>query len=190
MAELEADRIALDAALEAARTAPALAEEPPFPTPALPLLPRARRLRWILAAAAGAALVVASASIATAPRNSLDVFDAAPQAGDPVPPSWLLQARSVQSSDVRWIGQGRGWDVFVHLDPAGNICMTVVEADRGTGSCLAPDAFAEHGLRVELPFDGDVGFSSNPLRNFVTWGPQGGLQVKTGVVCETPDYPC
>jgi hypothetical protein len=191
MAELEADSVALDAALEAARAATALAEEPPpFPTPAARLLPRSRRLWWTLAAAAAAALLVASASVATAPRNSLDVFDAAQAAGDPTPPPWLLQARSVQASDVRWIGQGRGWDVFVHLDAAGHICMTVVEADRGTGSCLAPDAFAQHGLSVELPFDGNVGMSGNPPRNFVSWGPQGGLRVKTGVICETSVYPC
>ena len=191
MAELEADRLALDAAVEAARTATALAEEPPpFPTPALRLLPRSRRLRWTLAAAAAAALVVASASIAIAPRNSLDVFDTAQQAGDPAPPTWLLQARSVQASDVRWIGQGRGWDVFVHLDPAGQICMTVVEADRDTGSCLAPDAFAQHGLSVELPFDGNVGMSGNPPRSFVSWGPRGGLRIETGVICETSVYPC
>ena len=191
MAELEADRVALDAALKAARAATALAEEPPpFLTPASRLLPRSRKLLWTLAAAATAALLVASASVATAPRNSLDVFGAAQRAGDPAPPAWLLQARSVQASDVRWIGQGRGWDVFVHLDPAGHICMTVVEAGRGTGSCLAPDAFAQHGLSVELPFDGNVGMSGNPPRNFVSWGPRGGLRVETGVICETSVYPC
>lgn len=191
MAELEGDRLALDAALEAARAATALAEEPPpFPTPAPGLLPRSRRLRWTLAAAAAAALLAASASVATAPRDSLDVFDTAQATGGPTPPTWLLQARGVQASDVRWIGQGRGWDVFVHLDAAGQICMTVVEANRGTGSCLAPDAFAQRGLNVELPFDANVGMSGNPPRSFVSWGPQGGLRVETGVICATSVYPC
>ena len=187
---LDDDRSRLDEALASVDWSTPVAPEPQLRAPVALTLPNQRRLRMVLGGLAAASLVVGSVAAALAPADSLEVFASPASSTDPVPPAWLLQARSVEASAVRWIGEARGWDVFVLQDGSGHLCMTVVDGARGTGSCLTTVAFAAHGLSVELPFDSSAGFSGNPPRNFASWGPTGGLRVQVGVDCQSSVYPC
>lgn len=192
MQDLEHDRVLLDEALSAVRFGeePAEQEQPESRRPIARVLPRVGALRGILAALVVGALVTASVVVAVAPADSLEIFARPVAAGDPAPPDWLLQARSVEASAVRWIGDAGGWSVFVLTDAAGHLCMTLVEGSRGSGSCLTPTAFAAHGLSVELPFAGGSGSSAGSARSYASWGPVGGLRVQVGLACETLAYPC
>ncbi len=192
MGDLERDRVLLDEALAAAsfpvETPPQ--DEPELPRPVVRVLPASGILRGALAGLAVGALTVASVVVAVAPTDSLEIFASPAAVGDPLPPGWLLQARSVEASAVRWIGDALGWSVFVLTDSTGHLCMTVVEGDRGSGSCLTPTAFADHGLTVELPVASSSGLSGSGPHNFASWGPVGGLRVEANLTCETRNYPC
>jgi hypothetical protein len=122
-----------------------------------------------------ATAIAAPVVVATAPVDSLVVFDRERAGLDFTAPAWLAPMISsvdggvdigARQDTIRWLASRGEYELFGYLTRSDDLCIVLVGAAGGGGSaCTALSEFATEGI--------SLGLASGETAISVVWGPTG-----------------